>query len=155
MGTLRKATRKIILHCSASDKPEEDSVEAIRAFHMANGREILTWGEYKTNGRQFKDIGYHYVITKDGAYHVGRPENETGAHCVGHNQDSIGICLSGNMHFTQMQFDTLRKLIEILVEKYNLKKTSVYAHNYFSSIKNCPNFDVKFVWPEAQERFDE
>lgn len=150
-----RKVNKLLIHCSASDLPHQDSVDAIKDYHTAPNTQMFQWGIYKTVGRGFKDIGYHFVITKDGTLFRGRSELEPGAHCSGHNKDSIGICVTGDMHFTQLQFDTLKKLIEILLDNYSLPNNAVYAHNYFTEHKNCPNFDLKFVWPCAKERGDE
>jgi len=42
---------RVFLHCSASDVPAHDNVETIRAWHVARG---------------FDDIGYHFLIHKNG-----------------------------------------------------------------------------------------
>ncbi|WP_415328514.1 N-acetylmuramoyl-L-alanine amidase [Clostridium perfringens] len=47
----------------------------------------------KGNGRS--GIGYHYFIRKVGCVWNGRPENAKGAHTIGKNSLSIGICLEG------------------------------------------------------------
>ncbi len=56
---------EIIVHCSATPEGEDYTVEQIREWHKGNG---------------WSDIGYHYVIYRDGSIHVGRPESVSGAH---------------------------------------------------------------------------
>lgn len=73
---------KIIIHCSATPEGREITVEDITLWHKKRG---------------FKTIGYHYIIYLDGSIHIGRPEEEIGAHCVGQNSNSIGICYIGGM----------------------------------------------------------
>ena len=77
--------KKIIVHCTDSDNEKHDNIETIRKWHV------------EENG--WKDIGYHYVITKDGSVHQGRELSEVGAHCTGHNMFSIGIALTGKSNF--------------------------------------------------------
>lgn len=72
--------KEIIVHCSATPEGKDFTVADIKRWHLARG---------------FSDIGYHYVIYRDGSIHVGRSENISGAHCTGHNTISIGICYIG------------------------------------------------------------
>lgn len=118
---------QIILHCSDSDYPQHDNVETIRQWHLERG---------------WKDIGYHYVITKDGRIRWGRALELYGAHCIGQNKDSIGICLCGRKEFTQAQFKSLQVLILRLMDRYNLTKEDVYGHNHYNKLKSCPNFNI-------------
>lgn len=43
----------------------------------------------------WSDIGYHFVIRKDGTIEDGRPLSRSGAHTEGAN-DTIGICVTGD-----------------------------------------------------------
>lgn len=45
-------------------------------------------------------VGYHYVIEKDGKLTQTREHDEEGAHCIGMNLSSIGVCFSGNFDLT-------------------------------------------------------
>jgi len=128
---------KIIVHCSDSSF---GNASLIRQWHKERG---------------FDDIGYHYVINNgyvskgiydpniDGVIEDGRPLDIIGAHCQGHNRDSIGICLIGVRTFTWEQFKSLKQLLDALITSYNLYTTDVYGHYDFSSNKTCPNFNVK------------
>jgi len=120
----------IIVHCSAT---ESGTVESIRRYHK------------RVNG--WSDIGYHYVIYPNGVVITGRPIEQVGAHCVGANAGSIGICLIGNRAFSDAQFKSLRKLVCQLKKTYKI--TRVAGHRDFPSAKKqkktCPNFEVKQV----------
>jgi N-acetylmuramoyl-L-alanine amidase len=59
----------------------DSSVEGIRDFHV------------RVNG--WRDIGYHFVVTKDGTVHTGRPLTQAGAHTQGAN-DTVGVCVTGD-----------------------------------------------------------
>ena len=73
---------EIILHCSATPENKNFTVEDITKWHNAKG---------------WDGCGYHYVIHLDGTIHNGRPLQKIGAHCLGHNTNSIGICYIGGV----------------------------------------------------------
>jgi len=117
----------MIIHCSDSDVPEHDNIEAIRRWHV--------------DERGWKDVGYHFFIRKDGSIEKGRDVRIAGAHCKGHNHDSVGICLSGKKEFTLDQYIALGALMQIIHIEYG--PMDVYPHNHYDSGKTCPNFDSK------------
>jgi len=119
---------KLIAHCSDSPNDRNVTVDEIRSWHKQRG---------------WRDIGYHYVIYRNGQIMSGRPVSEVGAHCKGQNHDSIGVCLIGRDEFTPEQFDSLRKLYSILGNIY--EGIEVYGHRDFTDKKTCPNFEVKDV----------
>ncbi len=141
-----RTIKKIIIHCSASDFGD---VATIRRWHLERG---------------FVDIGYHFVILngsrKPGAYdpdddgkiEKGRPWWKIGAHCKGHNRDSLGICLVGNpkfigtpeMWFTPRQLESLRNLVAQLLIEFQLTPEDVFGHNDFAR-KICPGFKVQSI----------
>ena len=133
----------IVIHCSASDNPVDDSAERIKYLHSGNKKTKITWGKYETHCFGWADIGYHYVITKDGRIHPGRPIEKAGAHVKGFNKSSIGICLTGDKEFTEEQFKALRHLIkEQLIPNHQLSIIDVMGHRDLNKGKSCPNFDV-------------
>ncbi len=81
-----------IIHCSATRCGQPYSFEDCRRDHI--------------DGRHFRDIGYHYYITRDGRVHPGRPLSLEGAHCFGHNRHSIGICYEGGLDGKGLPADT-------------------------------------------------
>lgn len=124
---------KIILHCSATKEGQHFTVDDINQWHIARG---------------FAKIGYHYVIYLDGSVHKGRSEELIGAHCLGHNATSIGICYIGGLDSkgnpkdtrTEAQKAALIKLVSQLKVQY--PKAKVHGHNEFAA-KACPCFNVK------------
>ena len=130
---MRRIT-EIIIHCSATPEGKDFTVEDIRRWHLA---------------RKFADIGYHYVIYRDGSVHKGRDENIAGAHCLGHNANSIGICYIGGVAKdgktpkdtrTPQQKTALRQLVNQL--KFYYPHATVHGHNEFAA-KACPSFNVQ------------
>lgn len=116
---------KHIIHCSDSERGD---VPTIRAWHLERG---------------FADIGYHFVIRRDGVIEVGRQLHRIGAHCENHNHDSIGTCLIGKTDFTSAQFDSLRLLHEQMLMLF--QGLVAYPHHAFNGHKTCPNFNVDEV----------
>ena len=58
--------------------------------------------------------GYHKVINKQGGIITARGDKDRGAHTIGWNDRSIGICLEGNFDTkvpTEAQLNSLRVLI--------------------------------------------
>ena len=78
-----RPVNKIIIHCSATPEGRDYTVAQIRDWHV------------KGNG--WKDIGYHFVIYRDGTVPAGRDINQIGAHTTGQNTGSIGICYVGGL----------------------------------------------------------
>lgn len=130
---MSRLIKKVIIHCSASDVEAHDNVETIRKWHV------------EENG--WKDIGYHFLITKDGNVHKCRDIEDVGAHTVGHNLDSIGVCLTGNKDFSPDQFFSLAWLLNHLLED-NPSINEVKPHSFYNDKKTCPNFDLRIFHKE-------
>lgn len=122
--------KHIIVHCSAT---ETGTVESIRKYHIEHNK--------------WRDIGYHYVIEMDGAIKVGRDEYTAGAHCQGANSESLGICLIGNMAFSEAQLQSLGKLLKDCLTRHNLTPEAVSGHRDWPSAqaqgKTCPNIKTE------------
>lgn len=131
---MRKIT-DIILHCSATPEGRDIHADTIRNWHKQQG---------------WRDIGYHYVITLDGKVERGRPLDKVGAHCVGHNTNSIGICYVGGIDKqgkvkdtrTPAQTAALHQLVKTLQEEYHIPDSNVHCHNEYSA-KACPSFSIE------------
>ncbi len=128
-----KKIDKIILHCSATKEGQSFTTKDIDTWHRARG---------------FAQIGYHHVVYLDGSVHKGRDESLIGAHCLGQNATSVGVCYIGGLDNqgrpkdtrTPQQKAALDKLVEELKTKYPQAK--VFGHNEFAA-KACPCFDAK------------
>lgn len=134
--TLTKSRRRIneiIVHCTATPEGRDYTVADIRQMHKAQG---------------WVDIGYHYLIYRDGSIHEGRNVDMVGAHCQGHNAQSIGVCYVGGVARdgktpkdtrTQAQKDALIHLLMQLVCIY--PDATIRGHRDFAA-KACPSFDA-------------
>lgn len=134
VSTNKRNIKELIVHCSATPEGKDFTVNDIRKWHLARG---------------FSDVGYHYVIYRDGSIHVGRNESVSGAHCTGHNTISIGICYIGGLATdgktpkdtrTPAQKASLLKLLKELKAKY--PKAKIYPHYKFAA-KACPSFNAE------------
>lgn len=144
----KRFVNKVFLHCSASDKPEQDNVESLKELHISPTTKIFHWGDYKepVYGKGWKDIGYHFVITKDGVLHAGRSLELIPAAQLGYNAGSIAICLTGNdiNKFTLNQYNTLRFLCDDINTSYS-KQITFHGHKEVEPKKTCPVYDYKRI----------
>lgn len=111
----------IVLHHSGVSVLQ--TVETIHNYHISRG---------------YCGIGYHYYIRKDGNIYKGRPENYQGAHCIGANSNTIGICAEGNFEEEQMtekQKQAIKELILNIKSRYNIKFIKGHKEIYHT---NCP-----------------
>lgn len=134
---VKKSTRnikEIIIHCADTPEGKDFTVDDIRKWHLQRG---------------FSDIGYHYVIYRDGSVHNGRDVNVAGAHCTNHNSISIGICYIGGREAvgtkpkdtrTEAQKKALVDLLKSLKRIY--PNATIHGHREFAA-KACPSFDAK------------
>lgn len=136
---------KIVIHCSASDIAEDDTVSKLRILHTCNKDKVIDWGQYKyINCFGWSDIGYHYFITRDGRVHDCRPLKNIPAGVKGQNKNSVQICLSGLETFEEVQFVTLARVVKNLMEAFPaIILDRIYGHRDFNNKKTCPNFWVE------------
>lgn len=124
---------EIIVHCSATPEGKDFTVTDIDRWHKERG---------------FDGIGYHYVVYRDGTIHEGRKEALIGAHCKGHNAQSIGVCYIGGVAAdgktpkdtrTPAQKASLHALLCRLVARY--PRATIHSHHDFAP-KACPSFEA-------------
>lgn len=127
----------IVVHCSATKPSQNFNVDDIRRMHLQRG---------------FIDVGYHYIVKRDGTIESGRPLDRQGAHAERFNHLSVGVCLIGGVserdvkvaedNFTEAQFASLRKLLKEL--RLNFPHAEILGHRDLPNVhKECPSFDVR------------
>jgi N-acetylmuramoyl-L-alanine amidase len=140
---------EIIIHCTATrpdwwwNKNPQAKVKEVCRWHLDRG---------------WSDIGYHYLIDRDGTVVTGRPLDRTGAHVKGHNTGTIGIALFGGFggsagdsfadNFTEDQERALLDLIAKLKADHP-SITKISGHNQYAA-KACPCFSVPAWLKKAQ-----
>ena len=131
---------EIIVHCSATKPKVDIGVKELRAMHIRDNH----WA----------DVGYHYVVRLNGHIEKGRPDYRAGAHCIGHNRHSIGVCYIGGVSQegentdtrTEAQKVALRKLLQDLSFKYH---ASIHGHNEYAA-KDCPCFNAREEYKDIE-----
>jgi len=126
----------VIIHHSLTKDGKTVSWNAIRHYHT----KVLGWD----------DIGYHYGVELIGEAPeilCGRMLDRQGAHCRGHNRNSLGICFVGNFDYGPPPAAQLRlgaKLVASLMRVFDIPANRVKAHRDFNSGKTCPglNFNM-------------
>lgn len=99
--------------------------------------------------RGFVTVGYHLFIKRDGTRQKGRDLNDIGAHVVGYNHNSVGVCMAGGVaadaktpesNFTDKQWATLLITLRELHEEY--PRAVIVGHRDLDPGKACPSFSV-------------
>ena len=126
---------RIIIHMAYTTPAMDIGVAEIRQWHVG--------------GNGWRDIGYHNVIRRDGTVEDGRPLEQPGAHTLGENADSIGICLVGGKHksrdkhdcnFTSAQWRALDRLCRDLLLRF--PEAEISGHRDWAA-RGCPGFDAR------------
>lgn len=132
-GSMKDASvyKKITIHHTTDNPkyPKKSSASFVKGIQ-----------EYHQKKKKWADIGYHYLISKEGTIFEGRLLSNLGAHVKGHNSGNIGIALLGDFDrdkLNKQQKDTLRLLTEALQERYNIPKQQIYRHKDLGDTK-CP-----------------
>jgi N-acetylmuramoyl-L-alanine amidase len=139
----------IAVHCSATPATLDWDVEDVRRSHRQRG---------------WRDVGYHYIIKRDGTLQKGRPDNIPGAHEPRINRNSIAICMIGGSppigspehrkglgenNFTEAQWKTLAQIVRELHAKH--PAAEIIGHRDVPGVrKACPSFDVKTWWASTK-----
>lgn len=123
-GRGQRNIKCIYWHYSDSD---DVSMDTIRQWHQAKG-----WVRE----------GYHFLIRKNGMIEVGRPESMVGAHCQGHNTNSLGICLCGSDKLSwypaEVQYHSAGLLGRNLKDKYGLSLEAATKFHRDDYSTDCP-----------------
>lgn len=140
-GSKRYPVHDIVLH-SADTKP--DWMEDARTSQKV--AEIKRW---HIEDRGWKDIGYHWIVDRDGTAQAGRRETVIGAGVLGFNSGVIHICLIGgnggnekdrfSKHFTVAQDLAVQRLIASIKSRTLIDR--ITGHNEHAA-KACPCFTV-------------
>jgi len=121
----------VVVHHSAGSNTNRNYTQVVRDIYI-----------YHTEVNGWSDIGYHYVIKKDGTIEEGRPLKKTGAHVRGANRGTVGVCFVGLNHFTKAQMKAAWRIIPLIEEKVG-KKLKLKGHNDYTKWKTCPNFVIR------------
>lgn len=153
---MRRRTDHIVIHCSATRPSSDIGIDEIREWHTRPKDE---------GGRGWRDVGYHAVIRRNGEIEFGRHFDEPGAHVLGWNTRTVGVCLIGGIHettgdpeqnFNNEQYVALNAIVTML--RFAYPGATVVGHRDLSPdqdgdgiiedwewVKSCPCFEVSEV----------
>lgn len=138
--------RYIVVHCSATRASQPYPPEALERDHQARG---------------FHSAGYHFCIRRSGIICPLRPLSQMGAHVLGYNRCSYGVCYEGGLDDDGRPADTrtpaqrtaLIQLLQLLLKL--APQATILGHRDLSPdrngdgritpdewIKQCPCFDA-------------
>lgn len=138
----RTVTDTIVIHCAATLANSKATAEDVREWHVDEG---------------WVDIGYHYVIERDGTVSQGRPMMAEGSGVKGHNLHTIHVCMMGGANaagrgennFTPAQWKSL-ELVVFELKTHHFRDAKVCGHRDFKGVlKDCPSFDVGFWFTQV------
>ena len=115
------------------------TIQAIARYH----REHLGWA----------DIGYHYLIGRDGKIYEGRPRQMQGAHVGGHNENNLGITVIGDFVKklpSTRQLDTLKIFLSEQLKATHLGIGKLYGHRDLKPTQ-CPGEQL-YRWLQNYRR---
>ncbi len=135
----------LIIHCAATTPVMDIGADVIRKWHVED------------NG--WLDIAYTHVLRRNGVIEPGRDLDkdgdvfeEVGAHTLGFNKNSIGLCMIGGLdmlgepscNFTRYQWAVLPNYISDMIAMF--PGIEVCGHHDLNPAKACPTFNVRSYW---------
>ena len=124
-----RTIKYIVAHCTAT--PQNTTVESIK--------------NYWKNNLKWKNVGYHYLIDKDGEVHQLSDESQPTNGVKGFNQVSIHVSYIGGQKVddrTDLQKASMLGLMKHLRDKY--PNAIIQGHRDFPNVaKACPRFNAK------------
>lgn len=131
--------RKLTLHHTSEipgmmQRNDAELVAAVQHYHQSN----LGWA----------DIGYHYLIGRDGRVYEGRPLTAQGAHVGGaRNRHNLGIAVIGDFQShmpTKAQIATVERFLVDQQQRYRVRSGDMLAHREVG-VTVCPG-DALYGW---------
>lgn len=141
----KRSITDIIIHCTATKAWQDLTADDIRRMHKDKG---------------WSDIGYHYVIRRDGTTENGRDVDIMGAHVAGYNEHSIGVVYVGGLDSKGNPTDTRTEnqknaLLLLLMDLRRLYPNArIRGHRDYSPDKNGDGIISPDEWLKACPCFD-
>jgi peptidoglycan recognition protein len=127
-------------HAGMRGRSDLEVVHAIQAYH----RDTLGWA----------DIGYHYLVGRDGRVYEGRALTAQGAHSGGaNNRNNLGVSVIGNFSSGLPPAAQLEALASFLADRrtaYGLSGAALLGHRDFGATE-CPG-NALYAWLQDQKR---
>lgn len=111
-------------------------LELIRSVHITNK---------DSNGENWADIGYHYIIDPQGRIWEGRPVRYQGAHVKQNNEHNLGIMVLGNFDEQRPTSEAVAALDRFLADRmhaYRVPVNRIYTHQEINATA-CPGTNLQ------------
>ena len=125
-------------NCPPSSNPASTSPTHLIVHHSAGVNSSSDWAavvrsiwDYHVNVNNWDDIGYNWLIDRNGAVYEGRGAGIRGAHFCGNNTGTQGNCILGNFNSSSPSNSAYNKAVELLAWQscqYNINPTSTSYH---------------------------
>lgn len=142
----------IVHHTGGSDaNPLLDTSN--HTFEQVNEYHRVKWNFRSSLGYY---LGYQYFIDKHGRLTQARADTEPGAHTIGANNSSIGICLAGNFDATMptdAQFRVLQGLLKGKMRQFGITVENIVPHRRFQP-KTCYGSKLSDDWAQTLVKRD-
>lgn len=122
----------LVYHTAAAPNGVDQSAAQINAYHRSLG---------------WSSIGYHFLIRRSGEVESGRPITKQGAHVLGLNDRSIGICYAGHGDITPLtpaQFESGVDLGVRLAKIYDISIENIVGHREINSLVDAGQVAPRF-----------
>jgi hypothetical protein len=127
-------------HAGMRGRSDLEVVRAIQTYH----RDTLGWA----------DIGYHYLVGRDGRIYEGRALTAQGAHSGGaNNRNNLGVSVIGNFSGGVPPAAQLEAVAAFLADRraaYGLRPAALFGHRDFGPTE-CPG-NALYAWLQDQKR---
>ncbi len=144
---------------TARNDMERDLIKCKFAIHHSAGSAVSSGETVKNiqhahiHEKKWSDIGYHFLIGRDGKGFEGRELQWQGAHVEGENKANIGICFLGCFESTEPRSDEptpemigkAGELVGILAHRFNIELSfaTLKGHKQHKNAKTfCPGNKV-------------
>lgn len=125
-------------NCPPNSNPTSTDVKFLIVHHTAGANSSSDWAavvrsiwDYHVNTNGWSDIGYNFLLDKNGNVYEGRADDTQGAHFSGANSGTSGISLMGNYNSvepTTVMIDSLNNLLAWKSCKKNIDPTATAFH---------------------------
>ncbi|MES2224177.1 MAG: peptidoglycan recognition family protein [Patescibacteria group bacterium] len=133
---IKNNPKYLIIHHTGGTDADPKFDTSNQSFEVVNEYHRQKW-DFKSSLGFY--LGYQYFIDKNGKVTQGRADSDEGAHTIGKNLESIGICMAGNFDVTMpttLQIQALKTLIKNKMALYSIPLSNVVPHRKFA-VKSC------------------
>lgn len=114
---------------------------------------VFSIAKYHRDQRGWADIGYHYLIGRDGLIYEGRSEKLQGAHVSRNNENNLGISVIGdfvNKLPNPLQLNSLQNLLKYKLNENHLGIQDLYGHRDLKPTQ-CPG-EMLYGWLQEYKK---